>query len=164
MLFLNSVDRLDDFFISKIDKSNLSNVNISWNFKFYDLNSANSLRWQSFYFGRINHGTYYSYEPIDCVSVWNRNESYVDEDNYILYRKINSINCTSDLSSYDFIYGRYRLSESNDKANTLISNLQFSSDYGYMNISPIYNGNNYYRIMEYFEQLPSDFNIFGFYY
>lgn len=156
---LISVNRLDDFFISKIDKSNLNNINAKWTFNFSDLAYVESLRWQYFFYGRINNSTYYSYESIDCTPSWQTNGYDIDLNKMSYKYGIESISCNSDLSKYDYLYVRFRLSEYNSNSVNLINNLKLTTSNGFINTSPIFNGNNHYRIMDYFDNLSSDFNI-----
>lgn len=147
----NNVRQLDDLFISNIPKANLSSYKLTYEFNYDNLDYIDSMNTQFFYYGRIDHGSYYSYESINCFNPYSA--SYNNDDN--LYTGvIQNISCSSDLTNYDQIFIRMR-----QVSFSKIHNYNFSYNYGYVNYSPVFNGGNSYDIMDYFDSLPSNFNI-----
>lgn len=147
----NNVRKLDDLFISNIPKANLSSYKLTYEFNYDNLDYIDSMNTQFFYYGRIDHGSYYSYESINCFNPYSA--SYNNYDN--LYTGvIQNISCSSDLTNYDQIFIRMR-----QVSFAKIHNYKFTYNYGYVNYSPVFNGGNSYDIMDYFDSLPSNFNI-----
>lgn len=153
---LANANKIDDFFVSNIDINDLSNTELHWSFNYFSIDFARSLQWDAIFFGRVDHGTYYSYEEVNCD--WRLTSAFGGDDR--LYDTVvDHFSCSSTLSSYDNLYVRFRLSYYSSDYPNLIDNLSLNTNNGYINISPYYNGSNRYYIMDYFSNLPSDFNM-----
>ena len=152
----NAVNKLDDIFVSNIPKADLSTLSFTLSFNYVDLDFVDNIKNQVFFFGRVNNSNYYSYEPIDCFLP--NGSAYGGEDNLYTHTFQNPT-CTSSLDNYDQIFIRVRLMSTSQTGSNAIYNGSITTNKGYANTSPIYNGPNYFGIMEYFDALPPNFNI-----
>lgn len=146
---LATYNKLDDLFVSNIPVNSYSNLEVKFSFDYFDSNFPDNFRIQGFYYGRVNNGTYYSYEPISCSLVGG--SAYGD---FKLRGTYNITSCLGDLSRYDSLIVRLRMTTLD-----LINNFTFSSNLGYINKAPVYNGSNSVEIMDYFGGLSPDFSI-----
>lgn len=146
---LASYNYLDDLFISNIPVNNYSNLEVKFSYDFYRENYADNFHIQGFYYGRVNNGTYYSYEPLTCSLTGGSSFG-----NFKSRATYHISNCAGDLSRYDSLIVRLRMS-----SMELISNFSFTSNLGHINIAPVFNGDNRVEIMDYFGSLPSDFSL-----
>lgn len=158
--FNNYSKQLNRVFVGNIPKANISDFKIKTQFNSSSDSIESSLKPFFYYFGRVNHGTYYSYESINCGS--NIYQSYAITNNYYDgYILPYGFSCTSNLSNYDEIFLRIDFLPQND--DYLTYNLNLSTNYGYVynfdNITnSVYNLNQMY-IFESLNSLPNDFSI-----
>ena len=147
----NNVRKLDDLFISNIPKANIGNLVVNLEFNYTDYDIIDKQSYQLFYYGRINHNTYYSYERINCFTPFS--SAYGNDDNYYI-STIQNTTCSSDLTNYDQLFIQLR-----QPSLAQIYNVKITTNYGYAGFSPINNGGNYFEIMDYFDSIPANFNI-----
>lgn len=92
-------------------------------------------------FGRINHGTYYTYDKLDCSYRITSDEPYYEDfglqKDFIQFQKkyFEFTTCRSDLSNYDNIYVNLQM------LNSLkVFNFTASANYGYVYPNDVFNG------------------------
>lgn len=92
-------------------------------------------------FGRINHGTYYTYDKLDCSYRITSDEPYYEDfglqKDFIQFQKkyFEFTTCRSDLSNYDNIYVNLHM------LNSLkVFNFTASANYGYVYPNDVFNG------------------------
>lgn len=131
--FINNsfIPTYNGLFLSNIPKENINNYVAEFSLgRIGDLIDYN---YDVNIFGRINHGTYYTYEKIDCSYQITSEEPYYEDfglqKDFIQYQKkyFEITTCRSDLSNYDNIYvNLYML-------NSLkVFNFSSSANYGYV--------------------------------
>lgn len=150
---------LGKFFVGNIPKNHINDftLDISYNYESYDYSSHVNYIYE--YYGRINHGTYYSYEPITCSSNEYVRDMYTYSSKYVeLSFFPQGFSCDSDLSNYDNIYISIEFN-SDDSFDKSIYNLTFNSNYGYSKmLSNWYSSYGLY-IYEHFQNLSNEFQI-----
>lgn len=153
-------ENVGNLYIGSIPKNNLNNFNATFTYNYYDENYVNSIDYKYLYFGRVNHTTYYSYEPINC-STSVLSSTAIDTSNkqatttFFPY----GLTCSSDLTLYDNIYIRiYNTYDVN--TNSTISNLNVRVQSGYYKrLSDVRATSNSSYIYERFEDLDSSFSF-----
>ena len=146
---LTTYNYLDDIFVSNIPTNNYTNLELKFSFNYFNSNFYDNFHIQGLFYGRVNNGTYYSYEPISCsLTGGSAFGDFVVNGTY----RISS--CSSNLSNYDSIILRARMTTLD-----LITNFTFSTNVGHINIAPVYNGSNNVEIMDYFGSLGPDFSV-----
>lgn len=146
---LTSYNYLDDLFVSNIPVNNYSNLEVKFSLDYFNVDFPTNLRPQGFFYGRVNNGTYYSYESISCTLTGGT--AYSD---YKLLGTYGITGCPNDLSRYDSLIFRLRMTSSD-----LITNFSYSSNLGHINMTPVKNWENNVSIMDYFGSLPPDFSL-----
>lgn len=144
----------DDIFVSNISTSDLSNfrLDIEFNYSMFDT-AIDFSSYQLFFYGRRNNTTYYSYEELSCTKTFG---SAIDTEDFYIKTSLYNVSC-GDLSNYDQVFVRLRPSV--NAMGKAINTLILTTNYGYANVSPIFNGDNSLQIMDYFQNLSSDYNI-----
>ena len=118
------------YFYGYTTPQDLSSTFIGVNYNVNDLvdYNANYDRLMTSYFGRIDHGTYYSYESLTCT----RDITYFDDyDNNLFSYLLNNFSCNGNLSNYDRIYITYGLRHYDDSKDSYIYNLNINSNINY---------------------------------
>ena len=146
---LTTYNYLDDIFISNIPTNNYTNLELKFSFNYFNSNFYDNFHIQGLFYGRVNNGTYYSYEPITCSLTGG--SAFGD---FFVNGTYRISSCSSNLSNYDSIILRARMTTLD-----LITNFTFSTNYGHINIAPVYNGSNNVEIMDYFGSLSPDFSV-----
>ena len=145
---LATYNYLDDLFVANIPVNNYSNFELKLSFDYFLETFPDNFNIQGFFFGRVDNGTYYSYEPITCsLTGGSAFGNFTTRGTYHIS------NCLGDLTRYDSLLARFRMSSSQ-----LINNFIFSSNLGVVNIAPIFNGSNNVDFMDYFGSLGPDFS------
>lgn len=153
---IDDLKPIDDFFVSKVDVNDIDELEIDIRFKYYDNNMVDDLDFDTYYYGRVDNGNYYSYEKINCLRDGAITYDYDINNNYkVIY---SNFRCSSSLTNYDYIYIRFRPRYINT-TNNKISNIYMSSSSGYMNQTKEYNGGNFVQIMDYFDNLDNNFEM-----
>lgn len=123
---------LGSFLVGSIPKANINNFKIDLSFNYLDYEYVNNFSTKSYFYGRKNNSTYYSYEQLSCTSSTINNLT-IDTTNNKVSGSIypNGFTCSSDLTNYDYIYILFRFVLPSDVSyNTVISNLSYKSSYG----------------------------------
>lgn len=154
--YTNFIDNYYGLFFSQIPKDNLYNYSIDFtvaqNIIYSDIDYEFNL------FGRVNHGKYFTYEPISCIVGFTSDDpvyggSGVGQSTYIYQTKhFGIMDCTSDLTNYDFIYiNAYSINP------TDLYYFSCSTNYGIASLNDFISSP--YKVVDYFDFIK-DTNFF----
>lgn len=156
----NYYENVGNLYIGSIPKNNLNNFSATFTYNYSDENYVNSIEYRYLFFGRVNHNTYYSYEPINCTtSVLSSTAIDTTKKQATTTFFPYGLTCSSDLTSYDNIYIRiYNTYDVN--TNSSIFNLKGRVQSGYYKrLSDVRATSNSSYIYERFEDLDSSFSF-----
>ena len=146
---LSTYNKLDDLFVSNIPVNNYSNLEVKFSLDYFLESFSSNFMIQLFTYGRVNNGTYFSYEPINCSLTGG--SAFGD---FKMRSTYHISNCQGDLTRYDSLIARFRMA-----SGVLVNNFQFSTNLGHIAIAPVFNGSNSVEIMDYFGGLSPDFSV-----
>lgn len=152
-------NNIGTIYIGNISKNNISDFIYNGNFYFDDYSYASSLNPIFSFFGRINHGNYYSYDRLSCSSDIYSSFAINNDLKKVNFTLLpNGFTCSNDLSSYDNIYIRVDFKYNSDSNSSIIGYIG-SSNYGYSTkLSDTLVSYTGVDIFETFENLPSNFS------
>lgn len=159
---LLAYNSLQPFLIGGIDKNNISNFKFNLGFNYVSKEYIESVRPYFYYFGRVDNGTYYSYQQLNCNGL-GYSYSFDTDNNYVnasyLY---NGFSCIDDLTNIDKIYIRTDFNyDTTNNYNTYVYNLTYTVNGGY---GKFFNYSSYitpygYTIYEKFDNLDDSYSI-----
>ena len=160
--FDNYDEQLNRVFVGNIPKANINDLTIDLEFRVNSTEFTNNINIISYFFGRIDHGTYYSYEKINC-SANTVISSFAISDNLVEGQIFPyGVTCSSDLTSYDYIYTRVDVLP-NGSVDYTTYNLELGVNYGNIHNFSTINTNSYgiksMFIYEQFNNLDPHFSI-----
>lgn len=124
------------FMLSQIPVSNIYDYNVR--FTVGQRLIYSDINYQFNLFGRINHGTYFTYEPISCTVGTSNEEPYFGSENFLdsfnVYQSktFGIMDCSSDLTKYDYVYVNAFNENFDDNDITYFG---YTSNYGYVNVN-----------------------------
>ena len=126
--YLNkNFDSIDKIYIGQINKDNINSLKLDLSFNYIDSNFIESLDPFITFYGRINHGSYFTYDNINC-SVNNLMSFNIDSNRYLVNGSLfNGVNCSDSLSNYDNIYIYIQM---RSNGSSIINNLSINNNYG----------------------------------
>lgn len=152
-----SSDESFDLYLSRLpyvysNTSNLSNYNSTISFSITsDIESyKNNLYTYKFYYGRVDHGTYYTYEQLNCTS-----SSIANSSDTTITITTNNISCNNDLSKYDKYFVTYNFKYEDDSLPKSIYGFSSSINNGFILHNTLIN----YYLLDNFNNLPRGFSL-----
>lgn len=152
-----SSDESFDLYLSRLpyvysNTSNLSNYNSTISFSISsDVESyKNNLYTYKFYYGRVDHGTYYTYEQLNCTS-----SSISNSSDTTITITTNNISCNNDLSKYDKYFVTYNFKYEDDSLSKSIYGFSSSINNGFILHNTLIN----YYLLDNFYNLPRGFSL-----